>query len=102
MIEVDGHNLSIIPYFNRTVFEFGAGFSTHTGPFSAPVSKTNTQNSNSFKRKVELKDASILLVEDNFSNQQIMNLYIKTMSKKWKQPPTERKPLRNLEWPAST
>ena len=82
MIEVDGHNLSIIPYPNRTVFEFGAGFSTHTGPFSAPTSKTNTQNSNSFKRKVELKDASILLVEDNFSNQQIMNLYIKNDVKK--------------------
>jgi CheY-like chemotaxis protein len=30
-----------------------------------------------YKSHVELKDAAILLVEDNYSNQQIINLYIK-------------------------
>ena len=42
-----------------------------------------TPNANSFyKPSVNIKEANILLVEDNFSNQQIIILYIKNEVRK--------------------
>lgn len=78
IIEIDGHSLNIIPHPDKTVFEFGAVFTTASSnfaSFTAPekVRKVET----AFKPRVDMKSASILLVEDNFSNQQIISLYIR-------------------------
>ena len=78
IIEVDGHTLNIIPQSDKTVFEFGAAFSTASSNFSSISSPEKTRKvETTFKPKVEMKRASILLVEDNFSNQQIISLYIR-------------------------
>jgi len=89
MIEVEGHSLSIIPQSDKTVFEFGATYLTSISKLSSamptpPEKKTTptvTQPTVQ-KEKVEMKNANILLVEDNFSNQQIISLYIKNEVKK--------------------
>lgn len=89
MIEVEGHTLSIIPQSDKTVFEFGATYLTTVSKLSSatpasPEKKiipTITQPP-AQKDKVEMKNANILLVEDNFSNQQIISLYIKNEVKK--------------------
>ncbi|GAO29990.1 sensory box histidine kinase/response regulator [Geofilum rubicundum JCM 15548] len=78
MIEIDGHTLNIIAHPNHTIFEFGASYTTASSSFIATSDTQKTKRSeNIFKSNIDLKDASILLVEDNFSNQQIINLYIK-------------------------
>lgn len=78
MIEVDGHTLVIIPHPDKTVFEFGAAFSTASSNFASLTSPEKTRKiETTFKPKVDMKNASILLVEDNFSNQQIISLYIR-------------------------
>lgn len=78
IIEVDGHSLSIIPHPDKTVFEFGAAFSSASSGFQpvSPAEKIRKVET-TFKPKVDMKSASILLVEDNFSNQQIISLYIR-------------------------
>lgn len=78
IIEVDGHSLSILPHPDKTVFEFGAAFSSASSstPLVSPVEKARKVET-AFKPKVDMKNASILLVEDNFSNQQIISLYIR-------------------------
>jgi len=78
IIEVDGHTLNILPQPDKTVFEFGSIFSTAASNFAniatpEKIRKVDT----AFKPKVDMKNASILLVEDNFSNQQIISLYIR-------------------------
>ncbi|ASB48448.1 response regulator [Alkalitalea saponilacus] len=83
MIEVDGHSLNITPQPDQTIFEFGATFSTASSNFANIVASDKSRNSNTtFKPIVDMKDAHILLVEDNFSNQQIINLYIRNKVKK--------------------
>ncbi len=78
MIEVDGHSLNIITKPNHTIFEFGASYTTASSNYIATTeARKSKRPENIFKSNVELKDAAILLVEDNFSNQQIINLYIK-------------------------
>ena len=83
MIEVEGHVLSIIPQSDKTIFEFGATYKTshsklssatptHSEKKAAPVLQPIIP-----KEKIDMKNANILLVEDNFSNQQIISLYIK-------------------------
>ncbi len=78
IIEVDGHSLVIVPHPDKTVFEFGASFSTASSNFAlvTPPEKARKIET-TYKPKVEIKNASILLVEDNFSNQQIISLYIR-------------------------
>jgi CheY-like chemotaxis protein/signal transduction histidine kinase len=84
MIEVDGHALNIITHPNHTIFEFGASFKTAASSFIATSSDNQKikRTENIFKPHIDLKDASILLVEDNYSNQQIINLYIKNEVRK--------------------
>lgn len=78
MIEVDGHTLNIITQPSHTIFEFGAFYTTASSNYNNATNSAKTKRSeNIFKSNVELKDAAILLVEDNYSNQQIINLYIK-------------------------
>jgi CheY-like chemotaxis protein/signal transduction histidine kinase len=83
IIEVDGHSLNIIPQPNSTVFEFGASFTTASSGFTIPETTPQPNRKEpSFKNKINMKDANILIVEDNHSNQQIINLYIRNEVKK--------------------
>jgi len=89
MIEVEGHTLSIIPQSDKTVFEFGATYSTSISKLSSAMPSSQEKKPVIVashppvqKEKVEMKNANILLVEDNFSNQQIISLYIKNEVKK--------------------
>jgi CheY-like chemotaxis protein/signal transduction histidine kinase len=91
MIDVEGHSLTIIPQADKTVFEFGATYSTTVSKLTSAIEITPpvvkvmqpTVTTVSPKReKVDMKNASILLVEDNFSNQQIISLYIRNDVKK--------------------
>ncbi|WP_246095594.1 response regulator [Saccharicrinis carchari] len=83
LIEQDGHLLSIKPEADKTTFEFGITFKESTQSYSVKNIKEKVSNSTSFyKPSVDIKDANILLVEDNFSNQQIIILYIKNLVNK--------------------
>jgi CheY-like chemotaxis protein/signal transduction histidine kinase len=77
MIESDGHTLNIITNPKYTIFEFNATFASAAGRFTVSSDSYDKRAENRFKNRVELSDASILLVEDNFSNQQIICLYLK-------------------------
>ncbi len=83
LIEQDGHTLSIRPESEKTTFEFGITFMESSQSYSIQNIKEKISGNNSFfKPAVDIKDATILLVEDNFSNQQIIILYIKNLVKK--------------------
>lgn len=78
IIEMDGNVLEIFPGSVNTALEFSASFKENTKSSSIESIKDHTkQSANFFKPKVDIADANILLVEDNFSNQQIIILYIK-------------------------
>ncbi len=83
LIEHDGHTLSIHPETDKTTFEFGITFMENTQSYSIQnIKEKVTSNDSFYKPSVDIKDANILLVEDNFSNQQIIILYIKNEVKK--------------------
>ncbi len=83
LIEQDGHSLAIHPGTDETVFEFGITFKENKQSISVQNIKDKVASNDSFfKPSVDIKDANILLVEDNFSNQQIIILYIKNEVKK--------------------
>jgi CheY-like chemotaxis protein len=83
LIESDGHALHIHPGVEETVFEFGIAFKENTQSLSVSKISDNRNISDSFyKPAINIKDANILLVEDNFSNQQIIILYIKNEVRK--------------------
>ena len=86
MIEVEDNSLTIVPQADKTVFEFGATFTTSMSKLAsatvAPIVKKPVVNTPIVKEKIEMKNANILLVEDNFSNQQIISLYIRNDVKK--------------------
>nr|WP_321407839.1 response regulator [uncultured Carboxylicivirga sp.] len=78
IIEMDGNQLDIYPGSVNTAFEFTASFKENLKSQSInSIIEPTKQNGNYFKPKVDMADANILLVEDNFSNQQIIILYIK-------------------------
>ncbi len=78
LIEQDGHNLSIQPNIEETIFEFGISFKENKQSISVQSINDKLSNTKSFyKPSVDIKNSNILLVEDNFSNQQIIILYIK-------------------------
>ncbi|MCW3788575.1 response regulator [Plebeiibacterium sediminum] len=78
LIEQDGHTLLIHPDIEETTFEFGITFKENKQSISIQNLKDKISNTESFyKPSVDIKNANILLVEDNFSNQQIIILYIK-------------------------
>ncbi|HLW06883.1 MAG TPA: response regulator [Marinilabiliaceae bacterium] len=83
MIEVEGHNLCITPTQKQTIFEFKAPFIAARQQMENQQISTN-KFQNKLVRKVskEIKDAHVLIVEDNISNQQILNLYIRNHVKK--------------------
>ncbi|WP_289054756.1 response regulator [Carboxylicivirga marina] len=78
IIEMDGNHIEISPDSVKTVIEFTASFKENNKSQSIENIKPPTKQSESyFKPSVNIADANILLVEDNFSNQQIIILYIK-------------------------
>jgi CheY-like chemotaxis protein/signal transduction histidine kinase len=83
IIEMDGNSIDIIPDSVKTVIEFTATFKENVKSQSIENIKPPTkQAENYFKPVVEIAESNILLVEDNFSNQQIIILYIKDEVKK--------------------
>ena len=83
MIEVDGHKLHITSTQELTTFKFKASF--QPAYHQADVQQTEIQHFKNIlkeKESKDLKDAHVLIVEDNLSNQQILNLYIKNYVKK--------------------
>ncbi len=83
LIEQDGNSLNIVPSIDKTTFEFRIKFKETNQSNSVLNIKENQGNpSTFFKPSINIKDANILLVEDNFSNQQIIILYIKNDVKK--------------------
>lgn len=78
IIEMDGNQLDIFPGSVNTAIEFTASFKENLKSQSInSIIEPAKQSNNFFKPKVNMADANILLVEDNFSNQQIIILYIK-------------------------
>ncbi|WP_439181522.1 response regulator [Carboxylicivirga taeanensis] len=83
IIEMDGNTIEIMPDSVGTTIEFTASFKENKKSHSVESIKPPTKQSESyFKPIVDIRDANILLVEDNFSNQQIIILYIKDEVKK--------------------
>ena len=83
LIELDGNRLFIYPSSESTRIEFTAKFKENKKSRSVNnIKKPAKQPESFFKNSVEMKDANILLVEDNFSNQQIIILYLKDEVKK--------------------
>lgn len=78
IIEMDGNILEIFPGSVNTALEFTASFKENLKSQSInSIVEPTKQSGHFFKPKVDMADANILLVEDNFSNQQIIILYIK-------------------------
>ncbi len=83
LIELDGNRLFIHPTSENTRIEFTAKFKEDKKSTSVNNIKPLPQQPESFfKTSVNIKDANILLVEDNFSNQQIIILYLKNEIRK--------------------
>lgn len=78
LIESDGSSLSILTSSDSTTIEFTATFKeSNKSQNIMNIQDVQKRTETAFKPKVEPKNANILLVEDNFSNQQIIILYIK-------------------------
>ncbi len=83
LIELDGNRLFIYPSSENTRIEFTAKFKENKKSTSVSDIKEPTKQPESFfKNSVEIHEANVLLVEDNFSNQQIIILYLKNKIKK--------------------
>ncbi len=83
IIESEGKSFTLVPQPDSTIFEFTLSFAEGSGS-TEPVTKSAPplSHTNETKPGIALKDATILLAEDNLSNQQIIILYIKNEVKK--------------------
>lgn len=83
IIESEGKSFSIFTEENKTIFEFSSTLSEKIDTEDTISDKhKNYLNEETQKPGIDLKDANILLAEDNLSNQQIIILYIKNAVKK--------------------
>jgi CheY-like chemotaxis protein/signal transduction histidine kinase len=83
-VESEGKTFNIIREEDKTIFEFSSSF-TEGDQDITEENKANSKNTYSpeeQKPTIDLKNANILLAEDNVSNQQIIILYIKNAVKK--------------------
>lgn len=84
IIESEGRSFNILTEIDKTIFEFA--FSFNEGLDVDNISNTLRESAlaeeEPVKPEVNLKDATILLAEDNLSNQQIIILYIKNSVRK--------------------
>ena len=83
IVESEGRTFSILCDEEKTVFEFSSSFTEgqQSNSESRDQHKENTLQTHD-KPGIDLKNANILLAEDNISNQQIIILYIKNAVKK--------------------
>lgn len=78
LIEADGKSMTIQTIGDGLIVEFSVGFRENMQSSNInAILETPKSGETFFRNKVDMKDASILIVEDNFSNQQIITLYIK-------------------------
>ena len=78
IIEMDGNTINISSEPHSTTIEFTSSYKESIKSRSVSNIEINGNEAQSFvKSPVALNHANILLVEDNFSNQQIIILYIK-------------------------
>jgi CheY-like chemotaxis protein/signal transduction histidine kinase len=78
LIKQGGHTLNITPESNTTTFEFSITYKESVQSFSVKnIQEKAIPTIPLNKPAVDIKDANILLVEDNFTNQQIIILCIK-------------------------
>jgi len=78
LIEADGNSINIYPSGDNTIVEFTAAYKESNKSQSIlNIQEKHTKPEIVNREKVDIKQANILLVEDNFSNQQIIILYIK-------------------------
>jgi CheY-like chemotaxis protein len=82
IVESEGRSFSIFTEADKTIFEFTSLFTEGTDTAPPPPQKNNTTQNQPEAPHINIKDASILLAEDNLSNQQIIILYIKNEVKK--------------------
>lgn len=83
MIEVDGHHLTITLSKDLITFKFTASFTTtNQYPETTNITFTKEKRPQQLSQKKGMNNSQILIVEDNISNQQILNLYIKKHVKK--------------------
>jgi CheY-like chemotaxis protein/signal transduction histidine kinase len=83
LIELDGNQLFIYPSSESTRIEFTARFKEEQKSRSINnIKEAPKQTENIFKNSIEISESNILLVEDNFSNQQIILLYLKNEVRK--------------------
>lgn len=84
IIESEGRTFTISCDEEKTVFEFSSSFTEGQQSIISQGENSNNHDAiNSFEKPgIDLKNASILLAEDNTSNQQIIILYIKNAVKK--------------------
>ncbi|WP_291860725.1 hybrid sensor histidine kinase/response regulator [Marinilabilia sp.] len=83
IVESEGRTFTILCDEEKTVFEFASSFTEGQQTISEEESpKKHNAIDSPEKPGVDLKNASILLAEDNISNQQIIILYIKNSVKK--------------------
>lgn len=78
MIEVEGYPLNITTCQTNTTFEFRIPYSTAKYDFlKYDESNKKTKSKILMNEPIDIKDSSILIVEDNISNQHILKLYIR-------------------------
>jgi CheY-like chemotaxis protein len=85
IIESEGRSFSIFTEEDKTIFEFSSSFAEglpSQEQEAVPQVQVRSTYQEGHKPGIDLKDANILLAEDNFSNQQIIILYIKNAVKK--------------------
>ena len=85
IIEAEGKAFNILTEQDKTIFEFPLTFleeSTRDEQLKEKDEARKQQITSSEKPGIDLKNANILLAEDNISNQQIIILYIKNEVKK--------------------
>lgn len=83
IVESEGKTLSILPQPDKTIFEFSILFSEGIHSSQPSTQKLNETTAQSIQTPdIDIKNANILLAEDNLSNQQIIILYIKNEVRK--------------------
>ena len=83
LIEHDGNTIHAQVAGDFLNIVFTLSFDESAKPQVAPTKPQNTTEKKApVKEKIEAKDATLLLVEDNASNQQIIMLYLKNQVKK--------------------
>jgi CheY-like chemotaxis protein/signal transduction histidine kinase len=78
LIEAENKKMTVIIVETEIIIGFSLPFRENLLSSSVNAVQDKNKSSDSYIRnKVNIKDANILIVEDNFSNQQIITLYIK-------------------------